>query len=87
LPNINIGVTPKGTEIMQKGKFENNAIIVNSIDAQNKLNLSKDMHSISFFISFADDGVIILNIKSSFLRIQFLVNKNYLLTYNLMIFK
>ena len=42
---------------MKSGKFESNAVVVNSIDAQNKLALTKDMHSISFYISFAEDGV------------------------------
>jgi len=56
-PNLNIGITPKGNEILKNGKFESNALVFNSIVAQNKLTLTKDMHSISFYISYAEDGV------------------------------
>jgi len=56
-PNINIGITPKGNEVIKSGKWETNSIILNRIDAQNKLTLSKDMHSISFYVSYAEEGV------------------------------
>jgi hypothetical protein len=42
---------------LKKGKFESNAIIVSNIDAPNKLTLAKDMHSVSFYVSFAEEGV------------------------------
>lgn len=56
-PSINIGITPKGNEVVKKGITEKGVVDFSAADSNKKLVLGKEMHSISFYLSSAEQGV------------------------------
>jgi len=62
IPKINLGTTPKGTEIIKEG-IQQTTLNVFKANDQNKFIIGKDFNQITFYISYA-----VANVSLSILK-------------------